>query len=155
MHHNTPRSVHNRIQRNMAWAQKRAWEEAQYERQQKRSQEECDSDVGVNTGTFIFYPSFSWSHTFKASSSHCKAGSSTSRANLADAASHSHSHLLLSSQYSSTAFAVLSSPAPNVSCKFSIIDILKWLLLLRDTPAAKNLLSTLHQHSLYFSHSLI
>jgi len=95
---------------------------------------------------------FSRSHTFKASSSHREAGSSTSRVNLADAASHSHSHPSSStSQY--TALVVPSSPAPNVSRKFSIIDILttdlsthsyhvlrysRMTTLLRDTTAAKN-----------------
>ena len=59
MHHNTPRSVRNRIQKTMAQAQKRAQEEAQSERRQKRAQEEQDSDVGVNTGTFISVSSFS------------------------------------------------------------------------------------------------
>jgi hypothetical protein len=69
--------------------------------------------------------SFSWSHIFKAASSHREAGSLTCKIDLADAASHSRSHPSSStSQYSSTALVVPSSPALNVSRKCSIIDIL-------------------------------
>ena len=54
--------------------------------------------------------SLSWSHIFKAASSHREAGSSTCKINLADAASHSRSHPSLSMlQYSSTALVVPSS----------------------------------------------
>jgi hypothetical protein len=111
MHHNTPQSVHNRIQQTMAEAQSELKEKLNIKGRKRKPRRNTTQMWGLTPVCLFSVFLFSWSHTAKASSSHCETGLSKIRVNLADAVSHSRLHPSSStSQYSATALAVLSSP---------------------------------------------